>query len=310
MHRPRVRGAIALLVALPWLAWAAIRLGGLERGFLLVAAMAFTPYAAATAWIPVVVALVLRRRLVALAALVACVALAVVVVPRAFGGSEESLRVGRPLSVMSANIRRGEADPSALVELARRHDVEVLSVQELTPDAVPRLDAAGLRELFPHRILDARAGARGSGLLSRHPLRDARPSPPPGPAMPEATVLVPGAMPVWAKAVHPVAPGTGGTWRWERDLNGMPDATPDGPLRMLVGDFNATLDHEELRQVLDTGYLDGADATGNGLRPTYKGIQIDRLLVDRRARVTALAFHDLPRSDHDALTATVSLPAG
>jgi endonuclease/exonuclease/phosphatase (EEP) superfamily protein YafD len=281
---------------------------GLEEGYVLVAAIAFTPYAAATAWIPVVVALVLGQRLLALASLVAFGALAAVVVPRALGGPDDGLPGGRPLSVMSANIRRGEADPRALMALVRRHDVEVLSLQELTPEAVPRLDAAGLRERFPHRVLDPRAGARGGGLLSRHPLQEARQSPPPGPAMPEATILVPGALAVDAKSVHPVAPGVGGTWRWNRDLDGLPSATPGGPLWMLLGDFNATLDHARLRRLLDTGYRDAADATGSGLRPTFKGIQIDRLLVDRRAQVTAFAFHNLPGSDHDALTATVSLP--
>jgi hypothetical protein len=127
--------------------------------------------------------------------------------------------------------------------------------------------------------------------------------------MPEATVVAPMTVPVDVKAVHPVAPGVGGTWRWKRDLDGLPPATPDGRLRMLVGDFNATLDHRRLRKLVDTGYVDAADATGDGLRPTFRGmIQIDRVLVDRRAGIAAVAFHDLRGSDHDALTATVRLP--
>jgi hypothetical protein len=57
-----------------------------------------------------------------------------------------------------------------------------------------------------------------------------------------------------------------------------------------------------------SGYVDAAEVVGDGLRGTYWVIQIDRVLVDRRARVTAAAFHDLPGSDHDAMTATVSVP--
>jgi endonuclease/exonuclease/phosphatase (EEP) superfamily protein YafD len=271
--------------------------------------MAFTPYAAATAWLPVVAALVLGRRLVALLALAVAVALVAVVAPRALGGPQQELRDGRSLSVMTANLRRGRADPRAVLELARRHDVEVLSLQELTREAVTALLRAGVLERFPHRIMDPRLGARGSGILSRHPLRDPQQSPPPGPAMPEATVLAPGARPLVVRAVHPVAPDPGGMWRWERDLDGMPPATPRGPLRMLIGDFNATLDHERLRDVLATGYADAADVSGDGLRPTSRGIQIDRVLVDRRARVTEVGFHDLAGSDHDVMTATVSIPA-
>jgi endonuclease/exonuclease/phosphatase family metal-dependent hydrolase len=300
---------LAALVALPWLVWAVVRLPGLERGYLLVAMVAFTPYAAATSWIPVLVALLLRQRVVAVAALAVAVGLVAAVAPRAIGGPQDPLPGGRSLSVMTANLRFGQADPRALLELARRYDVDVLSLQELTPDAVPRLDAVGARERFPHRILDARPEARGSGILSRLELRDARRSPPPGPAMPEATVVVPGAAPVHVKAVHPVAPNRGGMWRWYRDMDGLPRATPAGPMRMLIGDFNATLDHERLRRVVRSGYADAAEAVGDGLRGSYWVIQIDHVLVDRRARVTAAAFHDLPGSDHDALTATVSLPA-
>ena len=46
--------------------------------------------------------------------------------------------------------------------------------------------------------------------------------------------------------------------RWRGDLRALPPATPDGPLRILAGDFNATLDHAELRRLLDTGYEDAA----------------------------------------------------
>lgn len=286
-----------------------MRLLGLERGYVLVAGMALTPYAAATTWIPVLIALVLRRRAVALVSLAAAAGLVVVVAPRAVGGPQHGLPGGRHLSVMTANLRFGQAEPGALLELARKYDVDVLSLQELTPDAVPRLDAAGARERFPHRILDARPEARGSGIMSRLPLRDARRSPPPGPAMPEATVIVPGAQPLHVKAVHPVAPSPGGMWRWVRDIDGLPQASPDGPVRVLIGDFNATLDHARMRRLLASGYRDAAEVVGDGLHATYWVIQIDHVLVDRRTRVTAAAFHDLPGSDHDAMTATVALPA-
>ena len=89
---------LPFLLTLPWLAWAVVRLGGLERSYLLVATMAFTPYAAATAWIPVVVAVVLRRRLMALVALVPAVALTAVVAPRALGGPQDRRR-GRATGV-------------------------------------------------------------------------------------------------------------------------------------------------------------------------------------------------------------------
>ena len=68
-----MRTAIAVALALPWLVWAIVRVLGLDTGTLLVPAIAFTPYVAATAWIPVVAALLLRQRAVAVVALVAAV---------------------------------------------------------------------------------------------------------------------------------------------------------------------------------------------------------------------------------------------
>jgi endonuclease/exonuclease/phosphatase family metal-dependent hydrolase len=300
-----------LLITVPWAVWAVVRLAGLERGYLPVAAIALTPWAAAASWLPVLLALVLRRWRLAAVPLVPALVLTGLVAPRALGGPQDPLPGGRALTVMGANLRVGAADPRALVALARRERVDLLAVPELTPDALPRLRAAGLLRLFPYRIVDARWGSRGNAIVSRYPLRDARRSGPPGPAMPEAVVEVPGARPVHVKAVHPVAPGVGGNWRWERDLRGLPRATPGGELRVLLGDFNATLDHRELRRITDSGYEDAAAVAGDGLRPTYSSlIQIDHVLVDRRARVTATGFHDLRGSDHDALTATVSLPRG
>src|SRR4051794_16172103 len=53
---PARRRRRALAAALPWTAWALLRTTGTERGFPLVPAMSFTPYAAASALLPLAVA--------------------------------------------------------------------------------------------------------------------------------------------------------------------------------------------------------------------------------------------------------------
>ena len=45
----------------------------------------------------------------------------------------------------------------------------------------------------------------------------------------------------------------------------LPGSDCQGDVRILAGDFNATLDHPELRALLDRGYVDAADAAGAGL---------------------------------------------
>lgn len=315
-ERRTLRDAVAVAAVAPWAAWAAVRLLGLEPGAPLIGALALTPLVAATAWLPVALALALRSwPAAALAALVA-VALATAVLPRALGGSQAPLAAGRSLSVMTVNLRYGHGDPEAVMRLVRRHDVDLLSVQELAPAAVRRLDRAGARARFPYRVLEPRAGASGSGLLSRLPLRDAaRPS---GTlhAMPQAHVVVPGVGALLVKAVHTIPPLGGDVPAWRRELRSLPHATPDGGLRLLIGDFNATLDHHELRALIGTGYHDAADTAGIGLDGTYRvsrrvdfRIAIDHVLVDRRARVTDATVEPIPGSDHRALLTTLSLPA-
>jgi endonuclease/exonuclease/phosphatase family metal-dependent hydrolase len=312
------RSVAATVIALPWTLWAVGRLAELDRGHPLVALMALTPYAAVTAPIPVAVALVLRRWLVATIAAGAAVALAAVVLPRAIPDGDQVLgrEQGPALTVMTANLYEGRADAGALIALAREQRVDVLSLQELTPDALARLDSAGARELFPGRVVAPRPGAIGSGLMARRRLSLAGEVAPRGTAEPEAALAVPGTMPVRVKAVHPPAPlSSHAAWVWARALRRLPDPGGDQMLRLLAGDFNGTLDHHEIRALLDRGYVDAADAGGAGLQPTWPSsgirprIVIDHVLVPRSVRVHRVTVHALPGSDHRALIAEVVLPS-
>jgi endonuclease/exonuclease/phosphatase family metal-dependent hydrolase len=219
---------------------------------------------------------------------------------------------------MTANLYGGRGDPRTVVGLVRRRRIDVLSLQELTPEEVVRLDAAGLRRLLPYRDVDARSGAAGSGLFSRLPLRRL----PQVNALgvvgePRAAVRVPGAPPVEVEAVHPPPPLSGSAARrWRTMLGEIPRPDLSRPtLRLVLGDFNATLDHRQLRLVLDGGFVDGADATGEGQRTTWPAgrrfppeITIDHVLVDRRVAVRSLSVHTVPFSDHRAVTAVLELP--
>ncbi len=319
-HRVRrehvsVRGVLTALTALPWAAWAVVRAFGLEVGHPGVPAMAFTPYVAASAWIPVVVAAALRRWVVTVVAAATAVTLVAIVVPRALPGPDRTTRTAGSISVMTANLGYGKADAGAVMRLVAAHGVDVLALEEMTPQVVERLDRAGARSVFPYRVLDARPGARGSGLLSRSPLAEARRPATTRMAMPEARLALRGRAPVDVKVVHPPAPLRGDVPVWRRELRGLPRSTPDGGLRMVVGDFNATLDHRELRDLLDSGYVDAADAAGGGLHGTYRSgrrfppmVAIDHVLVDRRIGVAEATVLTLPGSDHRTLIATLVLP--
>jgi endonuclease/exonuclease/phosphatase family metal-dependent hydrolase len=123
---------------------------------------------------------------------------------------------------------------------------------------------------------------------------------------------------VTVESAHPLAPYSLevlGDWR--DDLAAEPRTDPAGTPRILLGDFNATLDHRALRELIKGGYRDAADAAGQGLIGSwgpYDGdplppVTIDHVLADRRLGVGAVSVHDIPESDHRAIIATLRVPA-
>ncbi len=327
--RPTPAGLAAAAVAAPWVIWAALRALGLERGHPLVAIVAFTPYLAALSPVPVVVALVLRRRAVAAVAAVAAAALLAGIAPRMLDGpqhaSADAVRSGTRLTVMSANLRFGHGDAATVLRLVREHDVDVLSLQELTPDALRRLDAAGARTLLPRRSVRTDANWSGLGLMARAPLRAVPSRGPLRQTRLEAVLSPRGGEGAGAGlrvvAVHPLPPvSPANTRAWREALRALPGPHAGGAgaglPRVLLGDFNATLDHHELRRLLGRGYVDAADATGDGLRPTWPTtgrrppLTIDHVLFAAPVAVRSLSLHGVPGSDHRALIAELVLPRG
>jgi endonuclease/exonuclease/phosphatase (EEP) superfamily protein YafD len=262
------------------------------------------------------VAVLLRRRGAAVVAALAALALAGVVAPRALGGpSDPEGDAGPTLRVLTANMHFGGGSATELVALVRSTRADVLAVEELTPSLVRRLDAAGLGSLMPRYVLDAQGGGGGTGLYSRLPLTQA-----PSPvgtlaAMATARLRVAGAGEIEIVAVHTAPPTRGAMPVWADNLRALPAATPDGALRILPGDFNATLDHAELRRFLDTGYDDAAAVLGDGLKATWPAdrripppVTIDHVLVDERIGVRALSVHPIAGTDHRAVFAELVLP--
>jgi endonuclease/exonuclease/phosphatase (EEP) superfamily protein YafD len=301
-----------------WGAWAAGRLTGVDRlpvlEFPVTPVLAVTPYVAAAVPIPLLCAAVLRRPFALIAGGLVAAAFAAAVLPRAIGSGEPAV-TGPTLRVMTANLFFSRADPNGVVDLVRRGHVDVLSVQELNQDGIEALEAAGLAAELPHHVLDPRWGAAGTGLYARYPLRPAPPVPDAAMAMPQAELTLPGGRPVALTAVHPPPPFSRPNIRaWKHDLGVLPAATAPGPTRILVGDFNATLDHARLRGVLARGYADAADRAGKGLVLTWglsmfgPPLTLDHIVADKRVAVRRVDVYDLPGSDHRAVFAELRLP--
>ncbi|GGK18474.1 endonuclease [Pilimelia terevasa] len=317
MARSRRRWGAPLWGALlaPFAAWAAVRGLGLERGPLIMV-VAFTPYVAAAAVLPVLAAAAARRwRTTGVAAALA-LALAAMVLPRALPA--DAGPAGFRLRVVSANMLLGGASVADLAALVADRDADVVALQEFTDATREAVRAAGLDARLPYQVLHPLRSTLGSALYSRYPLRDTGVRVNQGGFTQAYGVLVPpGGPAVAVESVHPLAPaGLDALGPWRADLLAQPAATPAGPLRILAGDFNATLDHQLLRRLLDTGYRDAAATRGAGLRGTwgpYDGdlippVAIDHVLADRRIGVRGFGTRPLADGDHRAVWAELALP--
>jgi endonuclease/exonuclease/phosphatase (EEP) superfamily protein YafD len=81
----------------------------------------------------------------------------------------------------------------------------------------------------------------------------------------------------------------------------------------VVGDFNATRDHQPFRAILDTGLRDAAEQAGSGWQPTWPArgswgwlrplLTIDHVLATDQWQAVDTSTLEVPGSDHLALVA-------
>ena len=166
------------------------------------------------------------------------------------------------LRVLSVNARCGRADPEALLRTLRQHNVDVLAIQELTPQMVSRRRRPESRNCYHFPISIRGANSPGVGLWARWPLTPLRPVPGLTAAAPRARIDPLGGRPVTLTAVHPLSPMQGHADIWMRELALIRQtlATVDEP-QVVAGDFNASRDHRPFRDLLAAGFLDCADSS-------------------------------------------------
>jgi len=298
----------------PVAVWTFLRMLGIDHGFPLATAMPFTPYVAVAALLVAGVAVALENWVAALVTAVATLCLASAVLPRAIGDGTVAANGRETLSVLSLNILRGRAEPASVVALVERFEPDLLSVQELTPRFALELRESGLGELLRNDLTEVAKGSAGAGLYSRLPLR-----PLPGPdrfsfRMPRAELTMPDGRRVRIVGVHPYPPNPNQVGVWEESLASLP-ATGGGTPWVLAGDFNATLDQSQFRDLLGRGYRDAGAVAGEGLTPTFPRlghlippITIDHVLADRRLGIVEYSVEELPGSDHRPVRAVLALP--
>jgi endonuclease/exonuclease/phosphatase (EEP) superfamily protein YafD len=287
----------------------------------LAASFPYVPLAALCA--AILSALCRRKMLAAVSVLLLTISVAIQVPWQELGRTTGTGAPSTELRVLSSNIQKGEAHTAAFVGLAVA-SADIITMSELTAEAATRFRDGGLRKTFPYSILIPRPGAGGMGLWSRYPLTALPPSRY-GSNFIAARVRVPGIRhdPLVA-SVHlmsPLADGANTFEEWGHRITVARSefaewARTAGPAAVIIaGDFNATPDMRQFRDLLDVGYRDAVAQTRVGFSPTYSPhpaippvITIDHV-VTRNSVAESIRTVDIPGSDHRALLATVAVPS-
>ena len=226
---------------------------------------------------------------------------------------------GRPdLTVMTFNMLHGRADPADTAALVRREDPDLLVLTEVTPEALAAAEARGIvgdRSDLPHVRGRAMRSASGTVVASRYPLSGERTL---KMAHSGYLVKVEAPEPFEVLAVHATHPGIDiAAWRRDHDTIIRESRATSGP-HLVVGDFNATLDHPPMRTLHDDGLTDAASDANAGWQPTWPSperarvwgvptpfglMAIDHVVMSTDFAAVSTSTAVVPDSDHRALVA-------
>lgn len=279
-----------------------------------VIAQAIVPWSALAAWPVIAIAALGGRRrhgLVATGAAVGAAGIAIAV--RTAGSATPSVRPdgGQALSIVHANLLYRNTRLARSVPMLRELPADVLAFVEYTPAHAAVL-AAGLGDLYPYRLDHADPGAHGIALWSRHPMREV-PAVALGHERVTGDVTMRDGRTIRILAVHPISPPhTVGRWRTELAVLAREPPPIDRPA-VMIGDFNASWNHPELRAVMATGWRSAHRDRGRGLSASWPNhrivppfVRLDHALVNDHLSVVAVDDFTVAGSDHRGLIVTVS----
>jgi endonuclease/exonuclease/phosphatase (EEP) superfamily protein YafD len=281
----------------------------------LVAYVAGTPVVLVAGVAAIVLFLLARSRIGTAVATVLTVALGLTQVPL-YLGTASPHPDSTPLVVMTLNLHNGGANAAGIVATVRDRHVDVLATEELTPQAVDALHAAGIDALLPDQVLVPGGGSTGNGLWSRYPLTEVA-TPVELIHPPSATTLDFHGRTIFMAAVHPKSPYPTSADEWSTDMRHLADWFDQlHGLGVVAGDFNATHDHKQFRDILDTGLADAAAQAGVGWQPTYPAnrrrlpllVAIDHVLVRGGIVATHVERVGIADTDHAGIVATLMVP--
>ncbi len=220
------------------------------------------------------------------------------------------------VTVLTANVLVGQGDLAGALEKGWAFHADAVVVQEVTPEAWAAVAKSDAANYFEYRVGQPQPGVTGLMVLSHRPITAASSVPVSNGGIRATIQAGPSAKNVELIALHAATPDS--LDLWYRDLATVRDiaAGITGPL-VVAGDFNATLDHEPMRRILDVGLADAAEACGSGWHPTWPTpghrsvptwwpapvITIDHVLFSSGFTCVDTKVMDVANSDHRAVLA-------
>jgi endonuclease/exonuclease/phosphatase (EEP) superfamily protein YafD len=322
-----VCGWLSILATLPVLALSVLRAVPAEWPVTLVQLLSFTPWLAMPAAVALILAILSRSRWlqVSTAALLLCQAFWLFPFDAARPAAADSAAEATvELKAMNINSEFGQADTAGIVRLVKDKGIGLLTIQEHSRALQERLTAEGLDSLLPNRISDPTDDAGGTALYSRYPMDQIGLVPDTSFRMPTVrlTAGADGHVAVLEVTnVHALPPLDDRIAEWRGDLAAVAKVAHGPGNRLLIGDFNATYDHSEFRELLGSppdgpGLVDVGTASGSRLVPTWPmegpllpGITIDHLVTSPWLGSSGYEVHRVAGTDHAAVLATLKIPA-
>jgi endonuclease/exonuclease/phosphatase (EEP) superfamily protein YafD len=226
---------------------------------------------------------------------------------------------GPQLRVAFANVWRRNADVEGILAELAAGEHDVVALAEVTERHVDAIDAVLPPSTYPWRKVepDGPNGSRGLALLSRFPVEHVEKWWAQGHPQLRGTVLVPGALPFRLLVIHTWAPlGRSNIRSWRAQFVDVSARAGDGPT-VMVGDFNATLQHRSFARLVGTRWSDAGTAAFGGWRGTWPAnrwwqppmLRIDHILVGPEISIGSGRAGRACGSDHRPVTAVLGLPA-
>jgi endonuclease/exonuclease/phosphatase family metal-dependent hydrolase len=213
--------------------------------------------------------------------------------------------------LVSANLWASTDDITPIASELSRMQADIVVLQEVTQQHLRRLDQLGTFARYRSKAVMPDHSAAGLGVWSSFELGDVEWINVADELQLRTWIEVAGGRRFRLYAIHAPAPVPSKVDRWHAWFSGMTLETSREMMAhnhpvVLAGDFNATVDHRQMRLLLRTGFRDSALMKRKGWRMTWNLhwrwlpalFRIDHVLVSRGASVATYRVGRGEGSDH------------